>query len=120
MSAEVLQAEVHHVWSDTAPDPACSRLKLEQAGHDSYARSLQASLSLRKDIVLDMTSLKTCLDPEALPEVEAMEEEEAGEERGAKVSCIYTVYTKFACSGSPNPAAVCILGSIIIHIYFPL
>ena len=46
--------------------------------------------------MLDMTSLKTCLDPEALPVAEAIEEEEAGEEREAKVSCILFILNLLA------------------------
>lgn len=48
-----------------------------------YAQCLGTALSRRKDLVLDMTSLKSCLDPAALPSAEPAEQaaEEDEEEK---------------------------------------
>lgn len=82
MDTKVLRTEVHSAHekgTSTCAALTCERPVRTQAAE--YARCLGAALSQRKDLVLDMTSLKSCLDPAALPNAEPMEPEVDSEEK---------------------------------------
>ena len=66
----------------------------------AYAKSLQQSLKTRRDIVLDFTNLKACLDPlaeYANHNVESGDQEQQTQVSIAKREYIY-IYIKIACA----------------------
>ncbi len=65
-------------YSDANPCRAVEAVRSEPEVRESYAKTLQKALLQRKDMVIDFSSLKACLDPLAEAVTERKDSGEVG------------------------------------------